>query len=59
MNALIMNVVTKTAPVLKKWGPIALAGAAAVIEALDEQKAAKKLLDMEKRIADLEKLGKN
>lgn len=58
MNAKVINVVAKAAPVVKKFGPVIGAAVGGVFQALAEQKAAARLDNMEERIKELEQLFK-
>ena len=58
MKTQIVKFGMKVLPVVKKVGPMVVAGITAVAEVAKEQKANAEKLDMLKRIEDLEKIVK-
>lgn len=58
MNVKIIGFIAKAKPVVKTVAPVVFAATCSAFQALSEQKSAAHVEDLEKRIADLEKLFK-
>lgn len=59
MNVKFVKVISKAAPIVKRYGPMVVGGITGIVDAISNQQAAARLDGMEKRIADLEKLLNN
>ena len=59
MNAKFVKFIGKAKPVVKKFGPMAVGAITGIVEVVSNQQAAAKVDNLEKRLADLEKLLNN